>query len=864
MTVAVRGRGILEDKHLKQSGFPESQRLTYEKYEEPPNLNRGCHIPSPLVFMSPCSSESTSTFVTPLSDIRSESVSCSFKSPLDLPTAPESCNDKVSGAGDIVSSSLSSLAADEEPIQPLKSSSCRSAGESSFSPSMHTASELPGCDSFEAKYRRMALPVVTLTTNSLEKKDCDSYELECLVSMKPPPIVNIASSTSKEQEMRSNVLAQCTTILLTSVSNWEDCSCTLTTLGSLWLFDQLAISTNGKDWDTVCVFLFSNVMLLVGEDLTEVIGQIRVQEEICSINHYEQKLYLNLVNEALPELQISHKSFVMLSKWNHYLNCAIQGAPSCPTSLFQITYNLWSLVPPELRPQESVQIYNAIEKDMCFTDDTINKISIPPHQLPLNIIVVISLINTSNQDNETYRECLVSYLENVRNKLRSVDKLGLIFVGVDGCGTVSKGGSFIGCAAASWNGWDTIFNELSVFSNVDYKMKPIFNSAYEEYLICFNKCEQLITFMPENSVCINRLIIINSNIYSDNLVSESIRFIIKAKLNSLLKHNNLTIELYRIGEEYPSETETVFSYLSSPIYNGDEISLKLGSKLFRLDNFKQLMESFEFNIDHCYRSTNIPFVSLNISRSNETSDIICFKEVEVNGKMIDLPQSSNVLRIVNKNNFAFTEKNILLKFKLRGIPNAPPNQYVDYPIVKYSCEWPDGKHHSRSLTRRFSNYASESPSSLISNANTDILYSPLDDLGNDSYKIDVPIVADSTSSRPTAFARHKTELAISSCLMNNLELSGEQARRKLDTLIKSIRESYSETPPEEEGARGENIDHDLLQYQKIHTIEAPILLLEHQNYIMRLLDAMREVAELLDHNPSLAVVKWKDFINWIG
>ncbi|CCE82676.1 Piso0_002412 [Millerozyma farinosa CBS 7064] len=732
MTVAVRDRSILEDKHLKQSGFPESQRLTYEKYEEPPHLNRGGHILSPLVFMSPCSSESTSAFVTPLSDIRSESVSCSFESPLELPTVPESRKDKMGGANDLVASSLSSLEADEEPIQPLKSSSCLSAGRSSLSPSMHTASELPGCDSFEAKYRKMALPVVTLTTNSLEKKGCDSYELECLVSMKPPPIVNIASSTAKEQEMQSKVLVQCTTLLLSSVSNWEDCSCTLTTLGSLWLFDQLAISTNGKDWDTVCVFLFTNVMLLVGEDLGEVVGQIRVQEEICSINHSEQKLYLNLVNEALPELQIAHKSFLMLCKWNHYLNCAIQGVSNCPTSPFQITYNLWSLVPPELRPQESEQIYNAMEKDLYFTDDTINKISLPPPQLPLNLIVAVSLLNTTDQDNETYREGLVAYLQNVRNKLRAVDKLGLIFVGVDGSGTVSKGGSFIGCAEASWNGWDTILNELTVFSNVDYKMKPIFNSAYEEYLICFNKCEQLITFMPENSGCINRLIIINSNIYPDNLVPESIKFIIKAKLNSLLKYNNLTIELYRIGEEYPSETETIFSYLSSPIYNGDEVSLKLGSKLFRLDNFKQLIESFDFNIEHCYRSTNIPFVSLDISRSSETSDIICFKEVEVNGKMLELPETSNMLRIVNKNNFAFTEKNFLLKFKLRGIPNAPPNQYVDYPIVNYSCEWPDGKHNSRLLTRKFSNYSSESRSSLISNANTDILYSPLADLGNES------------------------------------------------------------------------------------------------------------------------------------
>lgn len=863
MTVAVRGRGFLEDKHLKQSGFPESQRLTYEKYEEPSNLVRGGHIPSPLVFMSPCSSESTSAFVTPLSDRRSESISCSLKAPLDLPTTPDLCNDKMGEAGDLVYTSLSPLAADEEPLQPSKSSSCRSTGESLLSPSMHTASELPGYDSFEARYRRMTLPVITLTTNSLEKKESDSYELECLVSMKPPPIVNNANSSSKEQDARSSVLAQCTTILLTSVLNWEDCSCTLATLGSLWLFDKLAISTNGKDWDTVCVFLFSNVMLLVGEDLTEVVGQIRVQEEICSINHFEQKLYLNLVNEALPELQISHKSFIMLSKWSNFLNCAIQGATSCPTLLFQITYNLWSLVPPELRPQESEQIYNAIEKDMCFTDDIINKVSIPPPQLPLNIIVAVLLINTSSQDNVTYRESLVSYLENVRNKLRPVDKLGLIFMGVDGCGSVSKGGSFIGCTEASWNGWDTILKELMVFSNVDYKMRPIFNSAYEEYLICFNKCEQLITFMPENCVCINRLIVINSNIYLDNLVSESIKFIIKAKLNSLLRHNNLTIELYRIGEEYPSETETVFSYISSPIYDDDEVLLKLGSKLFRLDSVKQLIESFNFNIEYCYRLTNIPFVSLNISRPSETSDVICFKEVEVNGKMIDLPESSNVLKIVNKNNFAFTEKNILLKLILRSIPHVPPNQHVDYALVKYSCEWPDGKHQSRLVTRRFSNYASQSSLSLISNANTDIHYPPLDDLGNDSYHIDVPIVSEPTSNWSSAFARHKTELAISSCLMNNLELSGEQAKKKLDTLIKLIRESYGETPPEEV-VKDENIEHDLLRYQKIHTIEAPILLLEYQNYMMWLLDTIKEVAELLDHNPSLAVVKWKDFINWIG
>ena len=190
--------------------------------------------------------------------------------------------------------------------------------------------------------------------------------------------------------------------------------------------------------------------------------------------------------------------------------------------------------------------------------------------------------------------------------MRPIDKLGLIFVGVDGHGKPSNSGTFIGCVSPSWDGWENIINDIRVFANEDDRQFPIFDNGFEEMLISFEKYKKLLPYIPSGPKNNNRLIILNSNNYD---LTEPQRFIkskINDKISFLQANENLTIDIIRIGKSYSIEAQEVYNLISMPTQCNDSLNIVSGSKLLRFNSFSEFGDSFDFIMEHSLQSGYIP------------------------------------------------------------------------------------------------------------------------------------------------------------------------------------------------------------------------------------------------------------------
>lgn len=447
--------------------------------------------------------------------------------------------------------------------------------------------------------------------------------------------------------------------LRTEVCNWNDYISNEKQLGNLLIFDKLNISTNGVQWDLVLCYFFENVLLFING--SNLVGQIQIHNDICSIKKKSNGFIINLKNETIPELQLKHDNLIIICKWFYFISQSINKKPINIT-IYQITTNAWDIVKDKIKL--SIRILEFIDSNPQNNDFSFNKISniLPTsNQTSLNLILSVCLINQSSFTNFEYKELIIKYIKQVINKLRPTDNLGLIFVGSDGTKKSEKKGSFVGFAYPSWDGWEIMLKELFIFSNDEHDDVIIFKNSFEEFIICFEKCVDLFTFLPTDKEYSNRLIILNcNNFYNENLINFKSK--LDGSLEKILKkfQEKVSITIIRVGGKC-SEILKHIHKLTKYTNNEKKHIITIGDELLLFPSFKSFLILLNDMIQD-YQNISIPYLSLFL-RSFSKKNKIEFKELNIDDEKINFNEPKNLQIILNNisNNM---EKKIILKVNL--------------------------------------------------------------------------------------------------------------------------------------------------------------------------------------------------------
>ncbi|CUM45202.1 uncharacterized protein AC631_03490 [Debaryomyces fabryi] len=711
----------------------------------------------------------------------------------------------------------------------------------------------------EKLYNEILKPRITVTADAASQVTDGEYDLDCLISVKPSQISNCVSDSSEDQAIKSRIIQNIKVKLALRVNNWSDSLLPLEELGDLRMFDFLEISSNGSDWDNISVYFFGNAIILVDYNGTRLMGEVLINSDISSINRIENVLVLNLSNEALPELYMRHSCSLIISKWEYYLIQAVKKILVGQIPLLHTTTNAWELLDECNRSTDGLKFCSLWEKNLDVPSSLLRRIMPPAENIPMNMNVSISLINCTDLSNLEYKKNIISLLQNLRSKLRPIDKLGLIFVGVDGHGKPSNSGTFIGCVSPSWDGWENIINDIRVFANEDDRQFPIFDNGFEEMLISFEKYKKLLPYIPSGPKNNNRLIILNSNNYD---LTEPQRFIkskINDKISFLQANENLTIDIIRIGKSYSIEAQEVYNLISMPTQCNDSLNIVSGSKLLRFNSFSEFGDSFDFIMEHSLQSGYIPYVTIDFQKVSGIESLISFSEIEMNGEMVSIQSNLTKLRIVVKNVFPLTERNIMMKLKLNFSEVSNLGNIMNYKIINYHSLWMEGEDDFKCLRTKFNETGS--PHILFSHE-SDVSCSPLDQIDGDTYFVDIPLLPPLSSSKDQSFARRKTELAIIRSLRIVESASADETEiiiSHLISLVFGIIRGFEIEPGEsykiiELKCYSERRKSFMLHFENFNN---------NKKYIQCLVEELESINDLFKRDPCSASIRCQDFANWI-
>ncbi|KAK6455898.1 uncharacterized protein RJT20DRAFT_51626 [Scheffersomyces xylosifermentans] len=699
--------------------------------------------------------------------------------------------------------------------------------------------------------------VCSTDTNSITPVGEDSQELRYLVSVRPPQIFQKQEMTDKEREIKMKVISEMEVLLDSKVTNFKD-NISFKELGELLLFDYLSISTNEIEWDVACVLLFAETIILVKD--YRVIGKIEISKDISSVNQLSDGIIINLRNETMPELQLQHKNPAIISKWQTILLPYIQRNKVDEINLFQITSNAWNLIENIELPEDVQKFSKLIVDDSDIPSSYLLQTLGLPEALPLNIIISVPLFNSTGLSDGAYKMHLETILQSIRKSLRSFDKMGLIFLGRDGAGMAAKKGTFISCMDKEWEGWARIIGTINVYSDVD-----VFRNEAEEIKVCFEKLIDLSPFIPQSTNCINKFLILNCNNYADFPASTGLAVdkVLQKKIVNIITKISATI--VRIGSSYTDGTENLNRIIANPAtdFSSSSLSLSYGSKLIRFDSFKDFNESLSYLVKEKYQRICIPSVTVDISKIDDTQNIVYISEVEVNGEMIPL-ENVHKLSLMVKDQTPNTERNIMINVRIKNLrSNAVSEQqiedYGEIPLFSYSSSWLMHQEETKVCHKRVSPLAAETDQRTMSNGSN----TPIDLKKNSSF-LDIPLLPPLSSNREQSFARRQTELSLLSAL-TTVEITPQNSN---DIIMRSVSIAYGfirEYFPfnEEESSKagsssaksvnnfcpGESLDLELKQNKTFRN---------NEEYVQFLVGHLNTINDLYSKDPGLAAVKCRD------
>lgn len=697
-----------------------------------------------------------------------------------------------------------------------------------------------------------------LVSQNCEDED---YKVNYLINVKPPKFFN-SINDDKHLMIKHQIFEEIKFNILNNVISTNDESIIdFNNLGNLIIFEIIDISTNGNNWDQVRLLLFESSLILIDIKGSTLIGQISITKDILDMTRFVSGIRLNLNNQAIPELQICSDIPLIISRLEYYFKKLLNHQFVLETSLFQLTTNGWNLIKDNYSnlPIDILRFQNCIENNLEIPEPILIKTMPSPEILPLNLIISITLLNNSSLTNAEYRTQIIQFLDNVRKSLRSFDRLSLIFVGIDGAGFPCKKGSFIGSVEPNWSGWDSIYNEVKIQSNLTNKYQPILHTGYDELEITLDKCKSLLPFINSSVNSINKLVVINSNDYEPTLINNTKLSSLEAKFKDVLNNGekNLSIDFFRVGEHYSPELEFGQKVCLQPsLVNNDILKIPYGSQLLRYDTFGEFSINFLNMIHNTYHQICLPNISLDILKIIGSRDIVDFYKIEVNGKLIEVENFSN-LKICLNNITVNCENNIMLSLNLKlsklNFDNLNYNndKLIDIPLFSYMSSWLSESDDYKVLNaniyqdRQLNNFRSFLDGSLTP---------PMNDENEDYYQPAVKKVN-------KRFVKKQIDLEVIKALrlMNN-----EQTNRShivLQNLIGMIIDSKA-------SFQDDSIDFDFNSKSGDISFHHNNISVKNQkvdltNYVDSLLNELSSLSASVDSNEVTALVSCKDLTNWL-
>lgn len=706
-------------------------------------------------------------------------------------------------------------------------------------------------------------------------------KLNYLINIKPPKFFN-SINDEKDLAVKNQILDEIKFNILNNIINWNgDGIIDFNNLGKLIIFEIIDISTNGSSWDQIRLFLFENSLLLIDLKGENLIGQIFINKDISDMTRFISGLRLNLNNEAIPELQICSDIPLIISRLEYYFKKLLDNQFIQETSLFQLTTNGWNLIKENYYsnlPIDILRFQNCIENNLEIPEDLLIKSMPSPEIVPLNLIIAITLLNnnSSQVSNSEYRCRIIDFLDSVRRNLRPFDRLSLIFIGIDGAGFPCKKGSFIGSVEPNWSGWDSIYNEVKIQSNVNHKGHPILHNGYDELQIALSKCKDLFPFLNTSLKNSNKLVIINSNTYdSKNYynaknMSDKISYI-ENQFKTLLNNNekNLSIDFFRIGKNYPPELEFGQRFCSQPsLLLNDVLKIPYDSKLLRFDDFGSFTNDFVKILTTYYHQICLPNISLDILKIIGTRDMVKFFKIEVNGRLIEINNFSN-LKLVLNNVMVNSEKNLMLNLQLNlhklKLDNVNDNheKIIEIPLLSYMTSWLNESDDYKVLNTRIHQ---DRPANNFSNYLGGNLTPPL----NQDYEADNYFDARTNSSQQPLqtpknkkFIKKDIELEVIKTLRainTNQAINNKHIIRDLSNYLITAKNSILAD------AATRTVDYrknDIISFKHSEFTINKLPCYDLSTFIDSLLNQMMFLSQAVDSNDPQALMACKDLTNWL-
>lgn len=687
-------------------------------------------------------------------------------------------------------------------------------------------------DSEEAAYKEAIRPSAAMQSDKIERIAENEFDVCCSVEIKPPQITVGCKNASDDTTWRQKIAAEVEEFFLFNVEQYASFE---EELGRLLIFDYLDVSVNGLNWDNMLVSLFEHAVLMVEGTGRFLAGKITLDHDICNMYRDESVLNFNLGNDYLPEVQFRHSNPLVMIKWENYLNGCLSNCKIEEIPLLHTTCNAWNVLRKCKVPQEGLEFAKKLEEGSKIHSSLFTKMIPPPPAAPLSIAISICAINFTEQDNETYRNNIITLLKGIRSKLRPVDKFGLIVVGIDGEGLPNQKATYYGCAGCKWPIWDEIFDSICIFRASDGP-KELLDNGYSEVVIALEKFKYLMPSMlqtqQENTNSVSKFIIVNSRSCDFGELDPAIEATLSKSMICIHK-SNISVELVKIGNRFIKEIAKINEMITKPIQDDGMLRIVHGNRWKFFNSFVDLQKS-PLSVFSCgTNEVHIPAVSVLFLKKAESQSLVSFSHMEVNRESVTPTQEFDHINICIQHINSKEENYILVKLRLHFDDSAKIGDFDDLPILDYRENWLGETGASKCLSAKFSDR-------LIDKSYKEFPGSPtiegvISEFDKDSYNVSIPLVSPLISPQDFYFNNKKTELSF--------------------TIIENLKKISCDVGNQESILQG------LVSF--ISDFLRGLLFTDRKGYFSALIFELQKISALFKSDPRIADLACNDFAEWV-
>ncbi|CEP21932.1 FAR1 [Cyberlindnera jadinii] len=552
-----------------------------------------------------------------------------------------------------------------------------------------------------------------------------SYTISHLVNIFTNEIEE--EKTSEDFKLRSEIHNKVISIFKERIVDLKGID--LDKLPPLTIFDQFEISIDGESWETVNGFVFTSTLILVHESFSTIVGSVLLKDHFTNsvLQHGDLTLFFSTM--TLPELQIRSSNQVVMSKWDDFFAYKLKRNGQIP--LIQMSTNNWCLVDDGTLdiPEDARKFNRLTEKGLDLPFNIMKQVLPAPKRLPLNLIVSVTLCNTTPTSNEEYDRDIKHSLRLILSHLGPQDRFGLVVLGRSGEREPDPAAStFYGMTSSSWSGWEEIIEDLESYaSGTRCEMSSVVRSLKKLCIVVPELCDEGV---------IKKLVLIRCADALDVFTPDNFQWIM---------NKGFSLCDCLVSEHYDKTTDSLVQL----IHNEHRYQYQLA----RYQDFSQFHSKATNMVEHFQKVYTSDF---QLTMEIEESSPFAFAQVESHGEMCT-PQDPHHLTISLKDleDGYYHNSRFDIAIDTKKLCESYPlvkNAYHDVSILKWQYKW-----RGKTVTKELSVTLG------ISNADNTSSTSPVDrsftGTRSSSY-MDIPLLPPLSSFKDSLYIKKQVELLV--------------------------------------------------------------------------------------------------------